>query len=93
MSDLGWDVCVVLDEHRVVLGLLREAASEGAAKARVSEVMERAPRTFRPNGDLPSVLKAMQRADLGSALVTTGDGVFVGVLRRSEVEQATDRSS
>jgi CBS domain-containing protein len=87
MREGGWDVCVVVGEHRVVLGLVRAEALGVDANTPVEEVMQPSPVTFRPNlgvGQMPDYLKKQR---IPRALVTTSDGVLIGLLRIEDVEQ------
>jgi Mg/Co/Ni transporter MgtE len=82
----GWDVCVVVDEQRVVLGLVRAEALGVDPGTAVEEVMQPGPVTFRPNlgvGQMPDYLKKQR---LPRALVTTSDGVLIGLLRIEDVD-------
>jgi predicted transcriptional regulator len=85
---LGWNVCVVINEARVVLGVLRE----GQLTAQVDELAERAmrpgPSTFRPNVDIREMAHFMAEHDLASAPVTTPEGRLVGMLMREDAEHA-----
>ena len=81
VRERGWDVCVVVDDGRVVLGLVHTAMRDVDADTPVDQVMQSSPITFRPNvraGQLPEYLAA-QRTSV--ATVTTSDGVLVGLLR------------
>ena len=80
------DVCVVVDDDRVVLGLVRADSLDVDGGTPVEQVMESSPVTFRPDlavGKLPDYVKAQRMA---RALVTTSDGVLVGLL---DIEKAT----
>src|SRR5216117_1923305 len=44
----GWDACVVLNEERVVFGLLRSKELEASPDLRIEEAMRPGPSTFRP---------------------------------------------
>jgi Mg/Co/Ni transporter MgtE len=79
---------VVVEKGGVVLGRLRAAALAGDPLARVDEVMEPGPATVRPGKDLSSLLERMRRSDMPTILVTTPEGILVGVVRR---EDAADR--
>ena len=60
MRAAGWDVCVVVDEDRVVLGVIREDAAGADPAAPVDQVMEAGPATLRPDvvaGKLPDYLR------------------------------------
>lgn len=81
-----WDVCVVVDEQRVVLGLVRAEALGVDPATAVEEVMQSGPVTFRPNlgaGQMPDYLKKQRTP---RALVTTSDGVLIGLLRVEDVD-------
>ena len=84
----GWDVCVVVNEVRVVMGLLRAEQLEGDPEARVEAVMRPGPSTFRPHVRIAEMAQLMIEHDLGAVPVTTGDGVLVGVLRREDAARA-----
>ena len=82
----GWDVCIVVDEQRVVLGLVRAEALGVDPGTPVEEVMQPSPVTFRPNlgaGQMPDYLKKQRTP---RALVTTSDGVLIGFLRIEDVD-------
>jgi len=81
-----WDVCVVVDEQRVVLGLAHAEAFGVDPDTPVEQVMQPSPVTFRPNvgvGQMPDYLKT-QRTML--AIVTTSAGGLMGLLRIQDVE-------
>ncbi len=84
----GWDTCVVVDQERVVLGLLGPPALEGDPRAEAAQVMECAPSTYRPYAAPGSILQQLARRRAGSALVTTSDGKLLGLLRRADLERA-----
>src|SRR5947209_3996751 len=44
----GWDMCAVVNERRVVLGVLGKKALAGGAARPAAEAMEPGPTTFRP---------------------------------------------
>jgi predicted transcriptional regulator len=76
-----WQVCVVVDERRVILGKLRldDLPAEGSAE----EVMEPGPTTIRPSEDLAEVRERMTKRKVQTLLVSTPAGVLVGVLGQS----------
>ena len=82
----GWDVCVVVNEQRVVLGLVPVDALGVDPAIPVEDVMQPSPVTFRPNlgaGQMPDYLK---KSRTPRALVTTSDGVLIGLLRLEDVD-------
>jgi Mg/Co/Ni transporter MgtE len=78
----GEDACVVVGAQGVVLGLLEGAAlTDAAPDIPVERVMRADPITFRPDvraGELPEYVKTRR---IPVAVVTTSDGVLVGLLR------------
>lgn len=97
----GWDVVVVVNDVLVVLGLLRteghaqETGTRGdrARKAAVREggptaadAMTPGPITVRPHVAPAEVPEAARKHDV--FLVTTSDGVLMGLVRHADLEDA-----
>ena len=89
----GWDRCVVVNEGRGVLGLLRvkELASDPAATA--EEAMRFGPTTVRPDTPAGKMAERMQKRGTASVLVTTPDGELVGLMYRDDAEHTTDEQA
>jgi Mg/Co/Ni transporter MgtE len=81
---LGWDACVVTNEERVVLGLLRTGELEQGQDEPVDKVMRPGPSTFRPHVPIEELAHHMIHHDLPTSPVTTSDGRLVGLLRRED---------
>jgi Mg/Co/Ni transporter MgtE len=74
---------VVVDADRVVLGLVGRDALNGDPAMPIEQVMDSAPVTFRPNvraGEVPDYFK---KQGVPRAIVTTSDGVLIGLIRLS----------
>jgi Mg/Co/Ni transporter MgtE len=84
----GWNACVVVNEERVVLGLLREEELQGPSDRRIEEAMRPGPSTFRPHVHIVEMARYMLEHDLPNCPITTGDGVLVGLLRREDAIEA-----
>jgi len=83
----GRQTCVVVNEQRVVLGLLRKKALESPGDRVAAEVMSSGPKTFRPNLRLEDLLDSMRKSDIQTnSLVTTGDGRLLGIISRADAE-------
>jgi CBS domain-containing protein len=80
-----WDVCVVANDERVVLGLLGRGALRAGGDVRVEEAMTPGPSTVRPSARLDPIANRMRDENLTCIVVTRSDGVLVGVLRREDV--------
>ena len=82
----GWDTCIVVNDHDVVLGRLFPSELEAAGTADVEEVMRSGPSTFRPNVTVEEMVRFMDDRGISTAVVTTSEGRLVGLLRRTDVE-------
>jgi CBS domain-containing protein len=80
----GWDACVVVNDERVVLGLLRAEQLDDAADAPVADVMRPGPSTFRPNVPIDEMAAFMSEHELPSSPITTSDGRLTGLLLRDD---------
>jgi CBS domain-containing protein len=81
----GWDACVVVNDERVVLGLLRAAELRKGDEERADRVMRPGPSTFRPYVSIDEIAKFMATHDLPNCPITTSDGRLVGLLRREDL--------
>jgi Mg/Co/Ni transporter MgtE len=84
----GWDACVVVNDERVVLGLLRAEELQRGQDEPVEQVMRPGPSTFRPHVAIEKLAHFMVHHDLLSSPVTTSDGRLVGLLRREDAARA-----
>jgi CBS domain-containing protein len=81
----GWNAAVVVNDERIVLGLLRAKELEKDGDLLIEQAMRPAPSTFRPNVLIGEMAKFMVEHDVESSPVTTSDGKLVGLLVRSDV--------
>ena len=79
----GWDACVVVNDERVVLGLLRQEELE-RPEGRIEQVMRPGPSTFRPHVPIEELAHFMVAHDLPTSPITSSDGRLIGVLRRED---------
>jgi Mg/Co/Ni transporter MgtE len=75
---------VVVNEERVVFGLIREAELEADRDGLVEQAMRPGPSTFRPHVPIEEMAAFMQHHDLASSPITTSDGRLVGLLMRED---------
>lgn len=87
IREASWDVCVVLNDAGVVLGLLREDALNADPETPVEQVMEPGPTTYRPSTPLEAILKYMRKRRRDAILITTSDGKLLGILYRQDAER------
>ena len=85
---LGWDACVVVNDERVVLGLLRKAELDSQDGQPVERVMRPGPSTFRPHVAIEEIAHFMVDHDLPTSAITTSNGRLVGLLRREDAARA-----
>jgi CBS domain-containing protein len=93
MRATGWDQCLVINDHRIVLGRLQGNRLEAPAETPVERIMEPGPTTFRPNGALQMISEWMGSQNLSSVVVTTFDGELLGVLFREDAERHLAKQS
>ncbi len=86
----GWTQCIIVDEHRVVLGRVRGDAFDGDPTLTVETVMEAGPATVRPSEPINALTKRMRDRHVDSIVISTSDGVLVGVLRSADAERRLD---
>lgn len=84
---VGWNVCLVVNDQKIVLGRLRREAWDADPETPVEEVMENGPTTFRPDNFLEPLVKRMREKKVGSVIITNSDGVLIGLLYRKDAEE------
>jgi predicted transcriptional regulator len=84
----GWDVCVVVNEERIVLGLLRHKELDTAENDPIERVMRPGPSTFRPHVGIAEMADFMIEHEVETSPITTSDGRLVGVLFRTDAAKA-----
>jgi len=76
---------LVLDENEVLLGRLRRSALQGDGSASAEEAMEAGPSTIRADTSLEKLRDRLEGGGLNFAVVTTPDGVLLGVVCRADL--------
>jgi hypothetical protein len=84
----SWELCVVVNDERVVLGLVRTEALGLPDDTAVVDVMQEAPKTFRPHLTPDEVTPQLDASPRPWLLVTNLDGTLVGVARPEHVRSA-----
>ena len=84
----GWDACVVVNEERIVMGLLRAEQLARDEHLTAEFAMRPGPSTFRPNVAIAEMVEFMAKHDLPNAPVTTSAGELIGLLVREDAERA-----
>jgi rhodanese-related sulfurtransferase len=83
MGDEDW--CVVVDADDVVLGLVRSEALAMEPDRTVDTAMIPAPGTVRPHLRAHDLARQLDRDRLDRVLVTTAEGVLIGLVRREDL--------
>jgi CBS-domain-containing membrane protein len=86
--EAGSDLCAVVNEHQVVLGLLRGDALSKEPDTCVADVMELGPKTLRPSESVGKLLGSRANQGVKDWLVTTSHGKLLGLLVRTDAEAA-----
>jgi CBS domain-containing protein len=79
--------CPVLNDHRVVLGLLRSDVIKANGAKTAEEAMLSGPVTFRPNAALEEIDRYLTDHKLGHAVVTTPEGELIGLASAEDVRR------
>ena len=87
LQAVGKTRCIVVNDQRVVLGRIRGGSLDGDPEQTAEAVMEVGPTTVRPSEPLDALITRMRKRKTGSIVVSTADGVLVGVLRREDGER------
>jgi CBS domain-containing protein len=93
VTSSGLDICVVLNDERVVLGVLRGDVLAKHPDAPVGDVLDRGPKTQRPNTPVKELLASSASYGVKSWVVTTPHGVFLGLVTRDDAERALEASA
>jgi rhodanese-related sulfurtransferase len=80
-----WELCLVVNEQQVVLGLVRAEALGMEDDRPVSEVMQESPRTYRPHMTPAELERHLDKTAEPWLLVTNLDGTLVGIVRPDDV--------
>ncbi|MHB8671917.1 MAG: CBS domain-containing protein [Acidimicrobiales bacterium] len=86
LDGAGAGVCVVLNDHHVVQGRIVRHRVDAAEDRLVEEVMEPGPATVRADAPLAETVERMRSRHAESLIVSTPDGVLLGVLRAVPVD-------
>jgi CBS-domain-containing membrane protein len=84
----AYDLCPVVNEQQIVVGLLRGDALRKDADVRVEEVMELGPKTLRPSNPVEKLLQSRANQGVKHWIVTTSHGKLLGLLLRTDAEAA-----
>jgi rhodanese-related sulfurtransferase len=75
------DLCVVVNDRNIVLGVIQGEAWNANPQARVVDVMHPGPKTLRPDLEPKDAQRLLRNYEAPSAIVTTSDGELLGIIR------------
>jgi hypothetical protein len=78
---------LVVSRTGIVLGRIRRSALAVDADVTAEAVMEPGPSTVRPDVHLDALVERLHKRDFKFAIVTTPEGVLIGVARRADAEE------
>jgi CBS domain-containing protein len=87
------DVCVVVNDRRIVLGILRDEDLAGDQGRQAEDAMESGPTTIRPNELLADIAYRLTTHGVEQILVSTAGGELIGLLQRDEAVRRTGGST
>lgn len=90
---MGWEAVVVVNEERVVLGLLRSKELDADPDLRIEQAMRPGPSTFRPYVSMKEMATFMVEHKLESSPITTSDGRLVGLLLQQDAVRVAGEQS
>jgi len=85
------DLCVVINDERVVLGDLRGEALKADPRTPVENIMNPGPSTYRPNVSVTQMAHHLVKTGARKVLVSDADGHLLGWLSFQDVLNALDR--
>ena len=92
LETVSHDYCVVLNDHDIVLGRLRQKDLRGADDTTVEQVMEPGPTTVRATEPAKPLLERMRTKNVPAVIVTTNKGRLVGAATQEALERLLSQS-
>jgi CBS domain protein len=80
-EEMNFDVCPVLNQDNVVLGLIRTRVRNANTSDSAAAAMETAPKTLRPYTKVSEAKKLLKENSWSAILVTSSDGKLLGLFR------------
>jgi CBS domain-containing protein len=86
------DYCVVLNDHDIVLGRMRQKDLQGSDETTVEVVMEPGPTTVRASEPAKGLLERMKKKRVPAVIVTTNEGRLMGTVTQEALERLLSSS-
>lgn len=88
LGQSDWQLCVVVNDERVILGLLYGKAWDAPDDTPVETVMSNGPPTTRPSTFIDDMVERLHRRKTPGILISGPNGVLMGYLWTSDAERA-----
>ena len=88
IAETDWDICVVVNDERVILGLLHSKAWDASDDTPVETAMSNGPPTTRPNTFIDDMVERLRRRNTPGILISNSIGVLMGYLWTTDAEHA-----
>ncbi len=75
----------MVNDERIVLGLLAQKSSSADPHTPIEGVMESGPSTWRLDGSLADIEKYMERHHVTAVIISGSDGRLYGAVRREDI--------
>jgi hypothetical protein len=89
IEDSPYPFGLVTSAGGCLLGRLRSSMLDCDPALRAEQVMEAGPKTYRPHRSAAGVAGELAEKELRWAIVTTPEGVLLGVASRAELDRAS----
>jgi CBS domain-containing protein len=86
LTTVEHDYCVVLNDHDIVLGRMRQRNLQGPEDTAVEQVMEPGPTTVRATEPAEGLLERMRNKRVPAVIVTTNRGRLMGTVTQEALE-------
>lgn len=90
LESTDWDICAVVNDERILLGILYGGAWDAPGDTVVEEVMSNGPPTTRPSTFIDEEVERLQKRRVPGIFVTSSDGALMGYLRTSNAAAAME---
>lgn len=92
IADSHYGFALVLGTSGVLLGRLRASTLNADPESTVEEQMESGPSTVRPDIGADKLAQRLRDRDLETAIITTPEGHLLGISRRVDLDQHSQRA-
>ncbi|HWP59411.1 MAG TPA: CBS domain-containing protein [Candidatus Acidoferrales bacterium] len=92
-ESMGLNLCPVLNENGILLGVVPAAARQADASGTAEDVLDPGPTTLRPSVSVKSATQYLHKSGLDAIPITSSDGKLLGIFRRGAPAERTGARS